>query len=161
MAEQTMPSEVQLVAFSLGKEDFGIDINQVREILKVPHITDVPNSPAFIEGVINLRGQITTIMDLRKRLNVGGGEINDDARIIIVEVEDMPMGMIVDSVTEVLHLSTNDVDPAPSLATDVESEFISGVGKLQDRLLILLDVGKILSKGEVEQVKKMEAKARR
>ncbi len=161
MAEQAMLDELQLVVFSLGKEEFGVDITQVREILKVPRITDVPNSPEFIEGVINLRGQITTIMDLRKRLGVGIGEIDDDARIIIIEVEDMAMGMIVNSVTEVLHMSTKDVDPAPSISSDVETEYISGVGKLKDRLLILLDVAKILSKGEVEQVKKMDAKVRR
>jgi len=161
MAEQTMLDEIQLVVFGLGREEFGVDITQVREILKVPRITDVPNSPEFIEGVINLRGQITTIMDLRKRLGVGIGEIDDDARIIIIEMEDMAMGMIVNSVTEVLHMSTKDVDPAPSISSDVETEYISGVGKLKDRLLILLDVAKILSKGEVEQVMKMESKARR
>ncbi len=161
MPEEELVSEVQLVVFSLGKEEFGVDITQVREILKIPRITSIPNSPAFIEGVINLRGQIATVMDLRKRLEVGVSELSDDARIIIVEVEDTTIGMIVGSVSEVLRLSTKDIDPAPSIATDVEAEYIRGVGKLEDRLLILLDLGKILSKGEVEQVKKLDDKTKK
>ncbi|MEE8168455.1 MAG: chemotaxis protein CheW [Candidatus Hydrothermarchaeales archaeon] len=153
--------EVQLVVFMLGKEEFGVDITQVREILKIPRITSIPNSPEFIEGVINLRGQITTVMDLRKRLGVGGGEISENTRIVIVEVGDTTIGMVVDSVSEVLRLSTKDIDAAPSIATDIEAEYIQGVGKLTDRLLILLDLGKILSRGEMEQVKKLKVKSRR
>jgi purine-binding chemotaxis protein CheW len=157
MLKQELVSEIQLVVFTLGNEEFGVDVTQVREILKVPRITQIPNSPEFIEGVINLRGQITTVMDLRKRMKVGDtGEFGESARIVIVDIGELTIGMVVDSVLEVLRLSMKDIDPAPSIATDIESKYIRGVGKLQNRLLILLDLGKILSKGELEQAKKLK-----
>lgn len=148
--------ELQLVVFQLGNEEFGVDIKQVREIIKLAEITTMPNSPPFVEGVINLRGQITTIMDLRKRLHLPLSESNEHTRIIILEIANEAIGMIVDSVTEVRRLSASDVDPTPSLSTDVDTEYIMGVGKLnigdQARLLILLDLTKVLSRKELGQV---------
>lgn len=146
--------EIQLAVFRLGSEEFGVDITQVREIIKVPAITRIPNSPPFIEGVINLRGQITTVMDLRKRLGIATSKANEN-RIIIVEVGKNTIGMIVDSVTEVLRLPSNDIEETPTAASGVDAEYIRGVGKLKDRLLILLDLNKVLSRQELMQVEKI------
>ncbi len=151
--EQRGDGEAQLVVFQLGKEDFGVDIDQVREIIKPTEITKMPNSPEFVEGVINLRGQITTIMDLRKRLNLETSDQSEHTRIIIVEMAHNTLGMVVDSVTEVLRLSKADIDPTPSISTTVETEYIQGVGKVttgdQTRLLILLDLTKVLTNDEL------------
>ena len=102
--------EAQFVVFQIGNEEFGIDIAHVREIIKVPPITKMPSTPSFIEGVLNLRGMITTVMDLRKRLDIEGTD-SELARIIIVEIEDASIGLVVDSVAEVLRLSQAEVEP--------------------------------------------------
>lgn len=154
--KQEISDEVQLVVFRLGKEEYGVDITQVREIIKMKEITRIPNAPEFVEGVINLRGQITTVTDLRKRLNVEGHN-NDQTRIIIVELGESTIGMIVDSVSEVLRLSKKDIDSTPEIVTSLETEYVRGVGKLKDRLLILLDLNRILQPGEVTELKKIGA----
>ncbi|NOZ76311.1 MAG: chemotaxis protein CheW [Euryarchaeota archaeon] len=154
--DEQVSEEVQLVVFSLGDEEFGVDIKSVREIIKMTEITRVPNSPEFVEGVINLRGQITTVIDLRKRLDIPPRERDEDTRIVIVDLEKTTVGMIVDSVSEVLRLPKKDIDPTPAISTDVEADYIRGVGKLkkgeQDRLLILLDLKKILSREEKREL---------
>lgn len=155
MATEDIGNEVQLVVFNLGTEEYGVDITQVREIVKVSNITKIPNSPSFIEGVINLRGQITTVMDLRKRLNVGTPDVTDDTRIIIIELEKSTVGMMVDSVTEVQRLPEKSIDSTPSISMEVGTEYIMGVGKLDDRLLILLDLKKILSGKEENQLEEI------
>ena len=149
--------EAQFVVFQIGNEEFGIDIAHVREIIKVPQITKMPSTPSFIEGVLNLRGMITTVMDLRKRLDIEGTDSNL-ARIIIVELGDASIGLVVDSVTEVLRLPSADVEPTPTFSTGVTTEYIKGVGKVgggEDRLLILLDVSKILSEEEFSQLEEV------
>jgi purine-binding chemotaxis protein CheW len=151
-----MSEEVQLVVFRLGNEEYGVEITQVREIIKMKEITRIPNAPDFVEGVINLRGQITTVTDLRKRLGTNGTGNNDQTRIIIVELENSTIGMIVDSVSEVLRLAKNEIDSTPEIVSNLETKYIRGVGKLKDRLLILLDLNRILKPGEVEELKKME-----
>jgi purine-binding chemotaxis protein CheW len=151
-----MSDEVQLVVFRLGKEEYGVEITQVREIIKMKEITRIPNAPEFVEGVINLRGQITTVTDLRKRLGVNGYKDNEQTRIIIVELEDSTIGMIVDSVSEVLRLSKKDIDSTPEIAASFETKYVRGVGKLKDRLLILLDLNKILKPRELRELKKIE-----
>jgi purine-binding chemotaxis protein CheW len=157
--EGNVAGEVQLVVFQLGTEEFGVDIKQVKEIIKVTEITRIPNSPSFVEGVINLRGQITTIMDLRKRLDLAVSEQTENTRIIIVELEKNTIGMIVDSVAEVLRLPRSEIEPTPSISTEVDTEYIMGVGKLsaedRDRLLILLDLTKVLSQEEAAQIEEV------
>ncbi len=138
--------EMQLVVFRLGKEEFGVDITQVREIIKLTTITRVPNAPEFIEGVINLRGQITAVMDLRKRLGIEANANNGDTRIIVVELPGTTLGMIVDNVSEVLRLGAKDIDAASAITSEVGSEYIRGIGKLKDRLLILLDLSRVLAR---------------
>lgn len=153
--EEAVGAEVQLVVFRLASEEYGVDIQQVREIIKVIDITRVPMAPDFIEGVINLRGQITPVMDLRKRLDLPELERGEETRIIVVELEKNVVGMIVDEVEEVQRLHERDIDPTPTISMEVGAEFINGVGKLGDRLLILLDLHKILSKKEEKELEKI------
>ena len=154
-ADEVVGAEVQLVVFKLGNEEYCVDIQQVREIIKVVDVTRVPKAPDFIEGVINLRGQITPVLDLRKRLDLPESERGEDTRIIVIELGKNVVGMVVDSVMEVCRLPEKSIDPTPTISTEVGAEFIKGVGKLGDRLLILLDLGRVLSKGEEKQLEKI------
>jgi purine-binding chemotaxis protein CheW len=136
---------LQLVTFTLDNEEFGVDILKVQEINKMIDITRIPNSPPFVEGVINLRGKIIPIVDLRKRLGFEDKASDKSTRIIVVELDGVVLGFIVDSVSEVLRISDSTVEPPPSLVNGIESEYIQGVGKLENRLLILLDLRKIFN----------------
>lgn len=147
-AEEQGQRELQLVAFILQGEEFAVDIQKVREVLKVTQITPLPQSLDFIEGVINLRGEVIPVVDLRKRFRIRDAEKTDHARIIIVEIEESLVGLIVDSVTEVLHLTSAAVEPPPRRLVGTRTDFISGVGKLGERLIIILDLDKILSSEE-------------
>lgn len=149
--EQT-ESLIQLVSFTLDKEEFGIDILKVQEINRTPNITRVPNCPDFIEGVINLRGRIVPIIDLRKRFGMRATEQNKDTRIIVVEVLSKVVGFIVDSVSEVLRIPHSVIDAPPALVSGIRAEFIEGIGKLENRLLILLNLEKILSSTELQTI---------
>lgn len=136
---------LQLVGFLIGSEEFAVDILKVQEINRITQITKVPNSPEFIEGVINLRGKVIPILDLRIRMGMAKREHDSRTRIIVVEVEQKTIGFIVDEVTEVLRIPKNVIENPPDLVSNSKSEFITGVGKLEDRLLILLDLDKIIS----------------
>ncbi len=149
--------EIQLVSFLLGEEEFGADILMVQEIIRMQPITRVPNTPHFVEGVINLRGKVIPIVDLRKRLNVGETKNTRKTRIIVVDVEGKITGFIVDSVSQVLRIPKNTIEPAPSIVVaEIDSEYITGVSKLDDRLLILLDFNKILTKREKKELVEVE-----
>ncbi len=139
---------LQLVSFKLGDEEFGVDIMQVQEIIRMQNITSVPNAPDFVEGVINLRGRVIPIIDLRKRFGLEQKDHDKSTRIIVVKVDEITVGLVVDEVSEVLRIPKETVEPPPPIVAGVESEYISGVGKLEDRLLILLDLSKTLSKEE-------------
>jgi len=147
--------EIQLVVFKIGEEEFGVEINQVREIVKLVAITRMPKAPAFIEGVVNLRGQIITVIDLSRRLDLLSIGRSEFTRIMVVEVGDSTVGMIVDSVSEVLRLSESDIEATPSLIdTEVHEKYLRGVGKSEDRLLILLDLNEVLSTEEMKHISK-------
>ncbi len=139
---------IQLVSFKLGKEEFGVDILAIQEIIRMLEITRVPNSPEFIEGVINLRGKVIPVVNLRKRLNMPAKEYDKSTRIIVVELGAKIVGFIVDSVSEVLRIPVDALEPPPQMLGNIEGEYITAVGKLKDGLLILLDLTKILSPGE-------------
>ncbi len=147
---------LQLVTFKLGTEEFGVDILKVQEINKMMNITKIPNAPTFIEGVINLRGKIIPIVDLRKRLGFRDQPYDKSTRIIVVELDGLVLGFIVDSVSEVLRIPENTIEPPPSMVAGIESEYIEGVGKLDDRLLILLELKKIFSSPERKDVENIE-----
>lgn len=149
--------ELQLVVFKIGNEEFAVEINQVREIVRVVPITVVPRAPSFIEGVVNLRGQILAVIDLAKKLELTVSERSDKSRIVVVEIEDNTAGMIVDEVTEVLRIPVANIDKTPELiGTEVKQQYIKGVGKLGERLLILINIDKILSSEEIEDIKKVK-----
>ncbi len=131
---------LQLVTFKLENEEFGVDILKVQEINRMMNITKIPNAPTYIEGVINLRGKIIPIVDLRKRLGFRNGVYDKSTRIIVVELDGLVLGFIVDSVSEVLRINENTDEHPPSIVAGVESDYIEGVGKLGDRLLILLEL---------------------
>jgi len=154
MAEKNkIEGEIQLVVFNIGDEEFGVEINQVREIVKLVSITRMPKAPSFIEGVVNLRGQIITVIDLAKRLDLPSTGKTDQTRIMVVEVGENTVGMIVDSVSEVLRLSTDDIEDTPSLIdTEVHEKYLRGVGKSGERLLILLDLNEVLSTDEIKHL---------
>ncbi|MBU2491649.1 MAG: chemotaxis protein CheW [Bacteroidetes bacterium] len=135
---------LQLVSFKIGDEEFGVDILSVQEINRMLQITRVPNSPNFVEGVINLRGKVIPVIDLRIKLNMERTEYSPDTRIIVVEINNQTVGFIVDSVKEVLRIPESIMEAPPELAAGVDSRYITAVGKLEDRLLILLDLEKVL-----------------
>lgn len=143
---------LQLVSFKIGNEEFGFDIFKVKEINKMMDITKVPNSPSFVEGVVNLRGKITPVVDLRTRLGMERKEDDKETRIIVVEMEDSTVGFKVDEVSEVLRISQDRTEPPPEMVAGIHSDYITAVAKLDDRLLILLDLDRILSQGEKDKL---------
>jgi len=134
---------LQLVGFRVGGEEFGIDILRVQEIIRAQQLTRVPNSPEFMEGVMNLRGKIIPVIALRKRFGLEQAPPDKQNRIVVVEIQDTVLGFIVDSVSEVLRIPADTVEPPPRLGL-VEREYVSGVGKVGDRLLILLDADRLM-----------------
>ncbi len=133
----------QLVTFTLGDEVYGIDILAVQEIIRMQNITEIPRTSDYVEGVINLRGKVIPVIDLRKRFNLLISEESKDTRIIVVEIENKIIGMIVDSVSKVLRLPSSYVEPPSPIVGGVDSNYIKGVGKLNDMLVIILDLSKI------------------
>ena len=141
---------VQFGTFTLDSQFFGVDILRMREIIRPIDITRVPRAEEFMEGVINLRGKVIPIIDLRRRFGLDSKGHDKHTRIIVIEINNMIVGFVVDSVSEVLRIPAGTVEPPPPVVAGVESEYISGVGKLQDRLLILLDLDKLLSNEDME-----------
>jgi purine-binding chemotaxis protein CheW len=139
---------LQLVSFAIGDEEFGVEILKVQEINRMISVTQVPNSPHYVDGVINLRGKVIPIIDLRTRIGMPRKEHDKDTRIIVVDLEGKNVGFVVDSVSEVLRIPSNVTEPPPVLASGVESSYITSVAKLEDRLIILLDLEKVLSTEE-------------
>lgn len=140
---------LQIVSFRVGDEEFGLDILRVQEIIRQQHLTRVPNSSDFVDGVINLRGRVIPVIALRKRFGQTQAPSDAQTRIVVLEVQGMVLGFIVDSVPEVLRIPASAVVAPPRLGK-VEREYVSGVAKLEDRLLILLDVDRIMSAPETK-----------
>jgi len=136
---------LQLVGFKIGSEEFGVDILKVQEINRMMMLTKVPNTPEFVEGVINLRGRIIPVIDLRMRLGLSHKEPDTDTRIIVVELEGNTVGFIVDEVSEVLRIPQSVTEPPPAIVNGVNADFITAVAKLDNKLLILLDLNNILT----------------
>lgn len=152
MTGNVSTSELQLVSFNIGSEEFGVDILKVQEINRMVEITKVPQAPHYVEGVINLRGKVIPIIDLRKRFNLEMKEYDKNTRIVVVDINNNIMGMIVDAVSEVLRLPADTVEPPPELVTGVNSEYIKAVAKLEDRLLIFLDLSKVIDAEEMAAI---------
>ncbi len=149
-------SEKQFVVFNLLDEEFCIDIMSVVEIIRLQDITKLPDAPEFVEGIINLRGKIIPVIDLKKRFNLEKIGTDDNTRIIITNIDNKTTGFIVDNVTEVLRLSADAIAPLDNEVVGIDKDYISGIGKLEKRMLIILDLNKILSKNEKEDLKKIE-----
>lgn len=143
---------LQLVSFNIGGEEFGVDILQVQEINRMLEVTHVPNAPEYVDGVINLRGKVIPIVDLRRRFGMPRKEHDKNTRIVVVELNGQVVGFVVDAVTEVLRIPRSVTEPPPSIVGSVHEEYITAVGKLEDRLLILLDLEKVLKESEKAEV---------
>jgi purine-binding chemotaxis protein CheW len=150
-----LAKELHIVGFRIGRETFGVPIAAVHEIVRVPDITAVPDSPGYVEGVINLRGKIVSVVDLRKRFGEKEITYHKKNRILVTEVGGKMVGLIVDSASEVLKIPENEVDLPPSVFEEGELNYVSGVGKLKGRLIILIDLSKILQKGELHRLGEM------
>ena len=147
-----MDKDLQIVGFRIGDETYGVRISAVREIVRVPAITAVPNAPDYIEGVINLRGKIIPVMDLRKRFGIKDVKPNKKNRILVVELENKVLGLIVNSASEVLKIPPADIEMPNTMFQEGEVSYVTGVGKLHGRLVILLDIGKLLQRGELRRL---------
>jgi purine-binding chemotaxis protein CheW len=147
----------QLVIFRLGKEEFGIEVSFVNSVIRMREITRIPRAPHFLEGVINLRGQITAIIDLRKHFGLESKAYDDKTRILVLEFGDIKVGLIVDAVYEVVRLPKENIEPPPSvLESQLGQHHVKGVGKHDDRLIIIIDVESLLTRKEIESVEKIE-----
>ncbi|MBI9060293.1 MAG: chemotaxis protein CheW [Labilibaculum sp.] len=151
--------EKQLVIFELGAEYFGIDISMVEGINKLLEITKIPQAPAYLEGITNLRGSVLPVIDLQKRFGMVVQEQTNDTRIMVANMDGVKIGMVVSAVSEVLTIDDKEIEPPPPMVSNVNSEFIIGVAKIDKRLVILLDLAKVLTVEEKLQVSKvMETK---
>jgi len=153
--KESIDEILQLVSFKIGDEEFGIDILKVQEINKSLQITKVPNSPPFVEGVINLRGRVIPIICLRTRIGIPKIELSNQTRIIVVEINGKTIGFIVDSVSEVLRIPKRITETPPELTMGIDTRFITSVAKLEDRLLILLDIDKLLTNETESELEKI------
>ncbi|MDO7788336.1 chemotaxis protein CheW [Desulforamulus aquiferis] len=144
--------EEQVVVFQLMEQIYGIDINSVFEIIRMESITKIPRTPHFVEGVINLRGRIIPVIDLTNRFGLGVSERTQASRIIIVEVSEQKIGMIVDSVQEVLRIPVSSIEPPPPVVNGIDAAYLRGIAILEARLVILLDQNRVLMEDEKEQL---------
>jgi len=140
---------LQWVTYQLEEETYGINVMQVQEVLRITEIAPVPGAPAYVIGIINLRGNVVTVIDTRSRFGLMSKESDEQSRIIIVEVNGNVIGMLVDSVAEVVYLHQSEIDTAPSVSSDDSSRFIQGVCSRDENLLILVDVDKFLTEEEI------------
>ncbi|GAA0493193.1 chemotaxis protein CheW [Virgibacillus sp. MSP4-1] len=151
------PSKV--IVFQLNEEQYGVDIQQVLSIEKLTEITKVPKTSDFIKGIINIRGEITPIIDLKDRLQIGETEYTNDTRVLIVQLKDIQVGLIVDTASDVIDISDASIDPPPKVIGGVSDNFIIGVAKLTERLLILLDLEHVLNLDEMNEIKSVTDEA--
>ncbi|WP_352419624.1 chemotaxis protein CheW [Proteiniborus sp.] len=140
------------VVFKIDNEYYGIDINNVKSIERIQHFTRVPNAPMYVKGVINLRGEVVPVIDLRLRFDLNHKEIDSNSRIIIVFVNELQIGLLVDSSSEVIEINSEEVDSPPMVKDNITEDFIKGIGKQDGKLIILIDIEKIIGLKEIEQV---------
>ncbi|QXO18162.1 MULTISPECIES: chemotaxis protein CheW [Vibrio] len=150
--EHSNDEVLQWVTFQLEEETYGINVMQVREVLRYTEIAPVPGAPDYVLGIINLRGNVVTVIDTRSRFGLMQGETTDNTRIIVIESERQVIGILVDSVAEVVYLRSSEIDTTPSVGTDESSKFIQGVSNRDGKLLILVDLNKLLSDEEWDEM---------
>jgi purine-binding chemotaxis protein CheW len=142
-----MASDVQLVIFKLANEDYGLPISKVQEINRMVAVTKLPNTPDFMEGIINLRGRVIPVLDLRKRFGLGPQEHQEDTRIMVVDVSGQTVGLIVDAVHEVVTIKGDCIEQPPQ-SFFMDAQFVKGIGKLENRLVIMLDIDRVITSQE-------------
>jgi purine-binding chemotaxis protein CheW len=149
----------QIIVFKLDEKLYGVNIDQIREITRIGEISPVPNSPSYVEGVTNLRGQVTVVVDLRKRLGMQAKQFDKQSRMMVIESEGNPEGMIVDSVAEVTMIPKSDIEETPEIARASEdrSTYIQGIGRKDDKLLILVDLHKLVDQKDLGETLKNDA----
>ncbi|QXM05783.1 chemotaxis protein CheW [Crassaminicella indica] len=148
-------AEKQYVIFKLENESYGVDIMRVQEICEYKESVKVPNTPKFVDGIINLRGDIIPIISLRKKFNLQEEQVNSDTRIIVIHLQENQVGFLVDEASQVLRINEEDIEPAPEIVTGVDKKYITGVGKLEDKIVLLLDLEYILTDYEKEQIQQI------
>ncbi|QUL97650.1 MAG: purine-binding chemotaxis protein CheW [Candidatus Fermentithermobacillus carboniphilus] len=154
--ETVIEKEKQIVAFSLGSETYGVDIAQVREIIPIQKIVPVPRAPDFVEGIINLRGRVIPVLDLRHHFGFEKKKQDPDQRIVLTEVDGESIGVIVDSVSSVLRIPEASIEPPASVITGDDIEYIQGIAKVGSNLIVLLDLTKIISDAEKRTLKEVD-----
>ena len=150
--EKTSEEVFQWVTFKLENEVYGVNVMQVQEVLRYTEIAPVPGAPDYVLGIINLRGNVVTVIDTRPKFGLMRAEVTDSSRIIIIEAEKQVVGILVDSVAEVVYLKASEIDPAPSVGTEESARFIQGVSNRKEDLLILVDLNKLLSDNEWDEI---------
>ncbi len=150
---KTSSRAIQVVSFTVGEEEYGVHIEDVQEVVRMPEITHLPQTIDFIKGVINLRGNIIPVIDMRERFNMEGKLYTAITRVIVIKLEDKLAGMIVDAVSQVLVLNEEDIEEAPDIIHGISKEFIEGIGKVNDDLIIILNIQKILTAEETKKIK--------
>lgn len=149
---QTVLDDEQVVVFDVANEFYAVNIARVHEIIRLQQITVIPGAPEFVEGVINLRGKVIPVLDLRKRFHLNVSEHTRSSRIVVVELSNQTIGLIVDGVSEVLRIPADQVDPPSPLVAGIDSRYLRGIAKLENRLIVLLDIDKVLSILEQQQI---------
>ena len=143
---------LQWVTFNLGEETYGVNVMQVREVLRYSEIAPVPGAPSYVLGIINLRGNVVTVIDTRSRFGLYPSDVTDNTRIVIIETEQQVIGILVDSVAEVVYLRASEIDKTPNVGTDESSRVIQGVSNRDGELLILVDLNKLLTNDEWDEL---------
>ncbi len=150
-------TSLEFLAFTLGQEEYGIDIQKVQELRGYDTVTRIANAPDFIKGVVNLRGVIVPIIDMRIKFNLGTPVYDQFTVVIILNIAGRTMGMVVDSVSDVITLSAEQVKPAPEMGAALDTDYLIGLGTLDDRMLILVDIDRLMSSGEIGLIEKIAA----
>lgn len=148
-------AELQLVVFKLEQEEYGVDIMQVQEISPYQQLTKVPNSPSFVDGIVNLRGDVIPVVSLKRKFNIAESEVTELTRLIVINSGSRRTGFVVDDASEVITISDNDVEEAPPMIVGNDRKYIQGVGKLGNRILIILDLHKLLTEEEKNQLQEI------
>ncbi|RFA37729.1 chemotaxis protein CheW [Virgibacillus dokdonensis] len=154
--ENNMSGNRKVIVFQLGKEEYAVSVQQVSSIERLMPITRVPQTADFVKGVINLRGVVTPVIDLRLRFGMQETPYSDSNRIIIVILENMEVGLVVDAANDVIDIPESEIEPTPEVIGTVDTKYIEGVAKLENRLLILLNMQKVLTEEEIEELKSVE-----
>lgn len=156
VTKTVIKEEEQFIVFKIANEEFGVDVKQAKEIIPHRELTHIPNAPSFVRGVINLRGDIIPIINLSKKLSLNESLDNQEEKIIIVELDNSLIGMQVDDVSEMIRLDQDNIADPPDIVKGINKYYLSGVGKLNDRLLILLDLNNILTEEEIKELDKID-----